>query len=171
MEHLPALRQPLEFLDKTDLCTPNELGLYLSDLYNMSYEMLHTMDDVPFTAQLIPTRFLIVASGWHMFEERYFHYSLNGNDPYQYELIMEAFESGLTEEDILESWSDFKNFNASYNVPFTDQDHEGAMIRDIVKLLDQFNFTYLMDDNENIYQLPEKIVVRDWVNPPFKQVW
>lgn len=164
----------LEFLHKAGFQNKQRLEGYMSDLYERADEAInHLDDDVPFLGLHIPTRFAFVQCAWDFHEFNYWDYCWNGHDEAMLEQIKEELEEGREIDDILEGWREFKEYNSGFVNAFNPGDTEGQLIRDVVKLLDTFNITYLLDDCETVYHQPlnRRIGIKDWINPPIRRVW
>lgn len=171
MNELMIKKNELEFLPKTNLNSVQDLAHFISDIYLSCMEYLDDEEYYPKDIFYVPTRFMVAYEGWNAYEELYWDFCQNGHDPFMLKEIQHCLESGKTEDDIIDDWRDWRSYNSSYYNPVEYQDTEGACLRDILKLLDIFQFSYLLDENDNVANHPEKIEIRDWINPPTKQVW
>jgi hypothetical protein len=171
MQQLLVAKKPLEFLDKTDLSTVQDLAVFMGDMYDYTCEYGEVHDDIPFAYGIIPTRYMIIQNGWDFFDDRFLHYVFNGHDPREHETIMELYNNGYNDDEVYEYYRDMRLYNSGYCNLMESYGLEGAMIRDMMRLLDQFNFTYFLDDEEGTLPTNLDTNVDGWVNPPIRQVW
>ncbi|MGE7305877.1 hypothetical protein ACQKJG_18810 [Priestia megaterium] len=137
---------------------------------------LKAMDDFSYSDEwkgevFVPSQAMILSTGWDLFEDYFMDYILAGHDPNLLAELKYDFESGLTEDDVVEGWREMKYHNASYGVFYTNKTLEKELLNDLNNGLQLFNISFfLCNRGENVFS-HEEIKLEKWINPPLIGVW
>lgn len=117
----------------------------------------------------VPSVTQIVHAAFSYYEDHLFQYAVNGHFPVLFREIEESMKDGLTSEDIMEMWREFREYNSSYH---TSTDLEMAYQRDIVRALDTYHLSYFNDNLKGfIYGYMSDLEYEEWKNAPILEVW
>lgn len=170
MNQLSTNKDGFEFIPFTDV-TMASLPGWMGDIYEECFERSEVYEEQCLMAEYIPTRFMVIDFAFNFFDSQMYHYALNGNAPNIWEEIQGYHEEGMTEDEITEQWADWRSYNGGYGVPPSDC-LESMFMRDINRGLNLYHFSYLLDDFDgNPYNAPERVIVKEWINPPIVKVW
>lgn len=160
-----------EFLPFTDV-TMEDLPGWFGDIYADSIERVEGYEgEIPLIAEHIPTKFMVISYAYAYFDSLCYEYAINGHDEYLLSDIKDQQEAGETEEEITQSWLEWRDYNGGYGGP-PNSSLESAFVRDICRGLDLYHFSYIEDGFEgNIYRNPEHVIIKEWKNCPIVQVW
>lgn len=170
MKHLVAnARDEYTFLAKANLEREAEVANYIDTLY------IRSLEDPYYTESeiLVPTRHSIFTTAWTSFEEVYIPYIMNGGDPFMQSYFEDRIEEGLSIDEISDDIADTRMNNASYGLYMTDGRVEKELLIDVYKGLDNFNYSYYLDNGGDNMMLrdPENLIMGKWKNRPIQKVW
>lgn len=170
MNQLSTKVDEFEFLLRTEIDKTN-LAEYIFDIYQESteYEPYEKINSI---TTFIPSKLMIMVKAFDFFDEHCFHYAMNGNDEQLLSAINDDLEAGLLEEDIIENWREFRDYNNSYLISFPENCYESMFVRDINRAMNMHHLSYIKDDSKNTpYYFPEELRIEEWVNAPILGVW
>src|SRR5690606_11127472 len=115
---------------------------YIDDIYMAALDSAYYFENVPQEAFVVPTKILILEAAWSTFDQLYLEYIKNGNDPAMALTVKEYEEEGLDDLDITEIFNDWRSYNASYDLYYSNDNVEIDLFRDVNKALSLFHLSY-----------------------------
>lgn len=174
MNEIITSASQFEFILKTDISNLGELGIFLSAIYNDSFEQLEVFEDqdnIPPLAEYIPTKAMIMDEADRIFSEHYYHYIKNGHcEGCWEESFIEEEEDDDGIYDVIARMNEWRYNSTSFYMGLQEGAPELLYIRDVVRGLHLFHMTYLDDcKNDDVYH--KKMGSIEWINKPIIKVW